>query len=552
MKVRLARKAGFCMGVRRAMRLALRAAESSAKPVYTYGPLIHNPQALALLEKIGVRDLKKIGPVREGVVIIRAHGIPPKEKEALLASGLEVIDGTCPRVAKVQALARKYTQEGYQVIIIGDKDHAEVKGILGYTEGQGLVVSNFKDLEDLPELEKYVILSQTTQDEEIFELLSQEILSRYPGGQVINTICHATHVRQESIRELAQKCEAIVVVGGRGSANTNRLAQIAREEGRPAYLVETPEELPLDELARFKEIGISAGASTPNWLVNGVVERLAGYGNPLRRLLQALLYLHLPLAASMAALLAGTSLWLRGTVEPLPVLLGFLLTFFAHTWNSLSAREILALCQPYKADFYRRHEKILVLATLMAFSLALVLAYRISPLTLMFTALLGGTSAIYSLTSLRSFFPGNRPFFIALYWTLIIAFFSLGSSKSWLLHGLLLALVFVLCLFQVLYQDLLDLFEDGFLGRESLAACIEEKRAFKLLGSLPAIGSLFTLGLSFLKSSKFLILLALWFYQMGLFFHLRRKLLGRRLFLEYLGLSPALLYLFLGFLSTIF
>ncbi len=548
MKVRLARRAGFCMGVRRAMRLALRAAESSPKPVYTYGPLIHNPQALALLEKIGVYDLRKAGSPREGVVIIRAHGIPPAEKEALLASGLEVIDGTCPRVAKVQALARKYTREGYQVVIIGDKDHAEVRGILGYTEGQGLVVSNFKDLEGLPKLEKYVILSQTTQDEEIFELLSREILARYPGGEVINTICHATHVRQEGIRELARSCEAIVVVGGRGSANTNRLAQIAREENRAAYLVETPEELPLEELARFKEIGVSAGASTPNWLINGVVERLAGQGHPLRRLLRILLYLHGPLAASMAAILAGTSLWLKGLLEPFPILVGFLLTFFAHTWNSLSAREILALCQPYKAEFYRRHEKPLVLSTLLAFALALTLAYRISPLALMFTALLGGTSAVYSLTALRSSFPGNRPLFIALYWTLIVAFFTLKAPAPWLLRGLFWGLVFVLSLFQILYQDLLDLFEDGFLGRESLAAWLEEERALKVLGSLPLLGGLLTLALAGAGKPAFLVLFLLWFYQVGLWYYLRRKPLGRRLFLEYLSLSPAFLYLLLSLL----
>jgi len=218
MKIEIARQAGFCMGVRRAMRLALRAAETSPGPVYTYGPLIHNPQALELLRRLGVEDLREHPDAQKGVVIIRAHGVPPEEKKALENRGFKVLDGTCPRVARVQALARRYAREGYQVIIIGDREHAEVKGILAYTQGRGAVVSQVADLESLPPLEKYVILSQTTQDEELFAFLSQEILSRWPGGKVVNTICHATHERQESIRELATRCEAVVVVGGRGSA----------------------------------------------------------------------------------------------------------------------------------------------------------------------------------------------------------------------------------------------------------------------------------------------------------------------------------------------
>ncbi|HFC98515.1 MAG TPA: 4-hydroxy-3-methylbut-2-enyl diphosphate reductase [Thermosulfurimonas dismutans] len=546
MKVRIARRAGFCMGVRRAMRLALKAAETSSKPVYTYGPLIHNPQVLALLERIGVRDLHRSAKAEDGVVIIRAHGIPPREKKALLSSGLEVIDGTCPRVAKVQALARKYSREGYRVIIIGDRDHAEVRGILGYTGGQGLVVSNLRDLEQLPPLEKYVILSQTTQDEEVFEMLSREILSRFPGGKVINTICHATHVRQESVRELARSCEAIIVVGGRGSANTNRLAQIAREEGCEALLVETPEEIPLEEISRFRTVGVSAGASTPNWIINGVVERLAEHRNPLRRWLRLSLYLHLPLALSAALLLAGTGLWFKGGVHPPGLLLVFLMVFFAHTWNSLVAREILALCHPYKAALYRRHEKILVPLLLLGFTLSLGLAYLQGPVVFVFTALAGGGSALYSLTSLRRLFPGNRPLFVAFFWTLLILVVA-SLPPLWSLKAG--ALVYLLVFYQIFYQDILDLLEDGFLGRESLAAFLEEKRALKLLGLLPGGGLILNAVLFLSGGSSYLFLLPLWVYLWFLARYLGKKPLGRRLILEYLSLSPSLLYLLLGFLA---
>lgn len=538
------------MGVRRAMRLALKAAETSGEPVYTYGPLIHNPQALELLEKLGIRDLKKVARAEGGIVIIRAHGIPPEEKEELLHSGFEVVDGTCPRVAKVQALARKYTQDGYQVVIIGDKDHAEVKGILGYTSGKGIVVSNFQDLESLPPLKKYVILSQTTQDEEIFELLSQEILSKYSGGQVINTICHATHVRQESIRELARECEAIVVVGGRGSANTNRLVQIAREENRTAYLVETPEELPLEELSKFQKIGLSAGASTPNWLINGVVEKLAAAGNPLRKLLWILLNSHLILAGGLSALYAGTSLWL-GSGPKVPLLLAaFFLAFFAHTWNSLVAIGPLSLCNPYKARLFKEHERLLVILTLLSLVGALICTFRAGPGYLILAAILGGLCAPYSISPLRRIFLGNRTIFIALFWTTVALLFALNfpvSIQNLLIFGVL---TLTLSAFRALYIDLMDLFEDGFLGQESLAALLEEKRAIYALGFLILIGTTSSLGAIKAYGLKALGLLPLWLYGIFLVFVLQKKPLGQRLKLEYLGEGLIYWYLILSLLAT--
>ncbi len=531
------------MGVRRAMRLALKAAETSPNPVYTYGPLIHNPQALELLEKLGIRDLKKSPPPSKGQVIIRAHGIPPQEKKALQESGLEVIDGTCPRVAKVQALARQYSQRGYQVILIGDRDHAEVRGILGYTNGKGWVVSSLKDLEELPKLERYVILSQTTQDEEVFEFLSQEILSRYPGGEVINTICHATHVRQESVRELAQECDTIVVIGGRGSANTNRLAQIAQEEGRRVFLVETPEELPLKDLSQSQKIGLSAGASTPNWLINGVVERLAELGNPFRKGWWLLVNSHLLLSGGLASLYGGLALWLKGDLQWSLMLSALALAFFAHTWNSLVAQVPLSLCNPYKARLYQKYQNLFLGASLLAFVIALIGAYRAGPPYLLLTALAGGLAAPYSLTFLRTLWPGNRTLFITLFWAVIALFYALPWPFSPKILGYWAFLSLLLAFFRALAIDLLDLMEDGFLGRESLAAFWGEKRALQFLGVVALAGVLWTAG-GGLWNPKILILEGVWLYALGLWLLLRRKPLGRRLELE--SLSEGLPYIFLG------
>jgi len=250
MKIRIAKKAGFCMGVRRAVNLVLSALNQGKYPIYTYGPLIHNPQTLELLNKLGVkiiRDLKDDFP--SGVCIIRAHGIPPQEKEEL-SKKHEILDGTCPRVLKVQALAKKAISEGKEVVIIGDKEHAEIKGILGVLQNKGYVVSSFEDLKNLPELKNYVILSQTTQDEKLFKTLSQAILEKYPQGEIINTICKATEVRQNEVRNLSKISSSIIVIGGKFSANTNRLAEIAKKEGKKVYLIEKTEEIPLEEIKK--------------------------------------------------------------------------------------------------------------------------------------------------------------------------------------------------------------------------------------------------------------------------------------------------------------
>jgi Penicillin tolerance protein len=163
MRIKIAEKAGFCMGVRRAVNLVLRAVNQGLSPIYTYGPLIHNPQTLELLSRLGVKVIKtpEEGEVG-GVCVIRAHGIPPQERE-VLEERFKLLDGTCPRVLKVQALADRAVKEGKSVIIIGDKDHAEVKGILGYCQGKGYVVSSLRDLEALPRGTPFVVLSQTTQ-----------------------------------------------------------------------------------------------------------------------------------------------------------------------------------------------------------------------------------------------------------------------------------------------------------------------------------------------------------------------------------------------------
>ena len=251
MKVVLAKSAGFCMGVRRAVETTLEVIQKDDSGVATYGPLIHNPQVLDLLKERGVRILKEIPDQESGTVIIRAHGIPPIEKMQLQNAGAIVEDATCPHVVKVQVIIKKYQKQGFATIIIGDRNHAEVEGLMGYAGSKGQVVSNEEDVKNLTLDTPYIIVSQTTQDDTAFDTLSRMILDRFPDGKVFNTICDATHKRQEEVRSLCAEVEAMVVVGGKNSANTQRLGEIAEGMGCPVYLVETEEELDIRSLAKI-------------------------------------------------------------------------------------------------------------------------------------------------------------------------------------------------------------------------------------------------------------------------------------------------------------
>src|SRR5208337_4899108 len=274
MKVVLARTAGFCIGVKRALEMVLEAINETPTQIYTYGPLIHNPQVLELLRERGITVLKPGDAVPQGLVVIRAHGIPPRDRRQLEGGASRIIDATCPRVAKVQAIIRRWAAKGHATIIVGDADHPEVEGLLGYTGGRGHVVAKAREVAALPELGAPIVVAQTTQSEALFEERVGEIKARFPGARIFNTICDATAFRQAEVQELASHAEALVVVGGRNSGNTQRLVEISRATGIPTYHVETEQELDLEEMSRYHTVGVTAGASPPHWLTGNVVSTL--------------------------------------------------------------------------------------------------------------------------------------------------------------------------------------------------------------------------------------------------------------------------------------
>ena len=273
MEVVVAKSAGFCWGVRRAVAKARALASTARAPVYSDGPLIHNAHMLAQLRREGIQDTADAFNLAGGTLLIRAHGIAPHRRAQLRALPVRVVDTTCPHVARIQGLIKREAAKGAHVIVFGDPQHPEVVGLLGYTQGRGHVVRYVEDVAALPKFAPVCLFAQSTQSPEDYQRIAAAVRERFPQVHVFDTICEATKERQSELVALARRVDAFVVVGDPQSANTLRLLALARSL-RPAFHVETAEKLPLDQLRHFARIGLTAGASTPDFLITAVREAL--------------------------------------------------------------------------------------------------------------------------------------------------------------------------------------------------------------------------------------------------------------------------------------
>ncbi len=279
MEIILADKAGFCFGVKRAINTAFEAAGKGQGRVYCLGPLIHNPQEVERLNKAGVVTVEDFLSLQPGdSLIIRSHGVPPSVLAQARAKGLTIIDLTCPFVGKAQRDAEALKKEGYQVVVVGEKKHPEVQSILGYAGDNAVVVENAGDLDGLVIQGRVGIVAQTTQSYGNFSEIVLKLLGLSKELKIHNTICSSTKERQEAARVLAERVDVMLVVGGRNSANTSRLADLCRRAGRHTYHIEVADEIRHEWLIGAARVGVTAGASTPDWVVEGVIRKLVEEG----------------------------------------------------------------------------------------------------------------------------------------------------------------------------------------------------------------------------------------------------------------------------------
>ncbi|MDP2970783.1 MAG: 4-hydroxy-3-methylbut-2-enyl diphosphate reductase [Deltaproteobacteria bacterium] len=270
MKLIIAKSAGFCFGVKRAMEMALDAAQKYPHPLYTLGPLIHNPQAVEYLEGLGIKVKEQMEDISRGTVILRSHGVSLKDLEKAKKKGLKIIDATCPIVKRAHFFAKFLRRNGYALLIVGDADHPEVEAIRSYHDREVEVVERPETLKRLGPWKKVGIIAQTTQSFDLFKEVVAASLSRAKEVRVFNTICDATTVRQKEAVEIAKKVECMIVAGGYNSGNTQRLAGICREVQPRTHHIEIAQELNPKWLVRKGRVGLTAGASTPSWIIQDV------------------------------------------------------------------------------------------------------------------------------------------------------------------------------------------------------------------------------------------------------------------------------------------
>jgi 4-hydroxy-3-methylbut-2-enyl diphosphate reductase len=384
--IKVANTAGFCWGVKNAMDIAMKTARETDGPVYTHGPLIHNPQVIEMLEGKDIYAVNDAATLERGTVIIRTHGVTPQTRRSLKERGLNVTDATCPLVARVQGIIKKHASKGYSTIIIGDKGHAEVVGLEGYAQGRGHVISSAEEARGLPAMDKVCVVAQTTCDIVKYRGIVEAIKERWPDAAVLETICDATLARQDEVRTLSREVDAMVVVGGKSSANTARLAGIAREACPVVFLIETEDELDPVETLKFGRIGVTAGASTPTWMIERVRDRIAdirregkrgGWRSLVQSVAETFVVSNLNLCLG-AVLLAYANATLGGyKLTPGSAALSGLYLFSMYVLNQLNDLQTFKHNEPEKTWFYQRWRGVMGGSAAVSAALGLALAFWI-------------------------------------------------------------------------------------------------------------------------------------------------------------------------------
>lgn len=554
MKVKLAKTAGFCMGVRRAMNIVLDAANKKKGKLYTYGPLVHNPQAIEMLRHKGV-DILGDNSVSDATVILRAHGVAPEERKKIKEAGNVLCDATCPHVARAQAIIRKEIKNGYKAIIIGDRGHAEVNGLLGFADGNGFVVEDIDDVNHLPELEKACIIAQTTQDRNRFLEIIEKIKKKIPDIEVFDTICDSTSVRQKEVLELSKEVDAMVIVGGKDSANTRRLYEIAHATGVPSFHIEEEHELDDLGLELYENIGVMAGASTPNWVINKVIYRIKYLLKKSRGrlyrffesignfMVESSLYLSLG-AVSMCY----ASLVFQG-IEPTATLLSivFFYVFATHVFNRYTERIKDEFTDPARTRFFKDYGKMLISAATVASLTSLYLSYLLGTIPFIFLLFSYMMGVIYSIRiipeKLQPYIKhkrlkdiaGSKDIFIALAWAWVIVLIPvvnqemLFSYESLTILGFVLLTVFI----RSVVFDIVSIEGDRIVGRETIPILIGKKWTQTILLILTFITGTFMISFALLghvNTLSYYLMIAPTIMVACLYFSQKRRIQAGNLF----------------------
>lgn len=509
MKITLARHSGFCMGVRNAILRIVHEINKSEGELYVYGPLIHNPQTIDVLHSRGMRTVNSLDGMEGRSVVIRTHGIPVNELKYLKRCAARAINLTCPRVARVQAIIKKESGRGCHTIITGDRDHAEVTGLMSYASHGVTVISALEEIGSIPPAELYVLVSQTTFDRSLFNTIVERIQAVYSRVHVYDTICDSTRYRQEDvIKGILRGNDTLVVVGGKNSANTRRLAQIGRDKGIKTLHVETEDELNEADFTDSKSVLVTAGTSTPGWIINNILEKLYDInfrkGNVIIKAIISLLQfivrtnLFSSLTAFFITLLAvDYAGYPDGLALPS---LSFLYIFSMYTINNYFDKNLLKLSNPYKFAIYRKYGLPLLLFSLASMAVSIQIATRFNFLTVAVITASYVLGFMYSTGPVKGFVRKTMPkplrniyhskIVVCFGWTIITVLVPmLETSVSAAAVVSFSFFVFTLIFLRTALLDLIAFQGDLILGRETLPVLVGARAIgiLSLLISLAAI-----------------------------------------------------------------
>ena len=503
LKVILANKAGFCMGVRKAMDTISALPFDKNEVIYSDGPVIHNPQVIEVLKKRNILPLVEDMPLNGKKVIVRTHGISPERRKFLEDSGAVLLDVTCSRVRQIQKIIEQKQKDGYGIVIYGDSNHSEVKGLLGYAADKGIALQSVKSNYKLPLFKKVAVVSQSTRNRQDYYNFTQKLKEFYNDIEIFDTLCDSTACRQTEALELTEQADAIVVVGGYDSANTKTLADVAKQSGKPVFHIETENELVRKIFRNFSSVGLTAGASTPNWMINRVYERLyamrgrdeSWFSYISRKIGFFLAYSNLLLSINAvflsyaSAILMGLNAgWKQLIIAPLYI-------YSMHLLNIFVDFKSIEINQPSRANFFKKYKKILIFSAILCALLSASVAATLKPETLLVISIALALGIIYSLPILPEKWqprlrlmrlkdiPGSKNIIVAAAWasmtSLIHPISTIGIKVSTPSSVAAFIWVFSVVAGRMIVNDIRYLHGDAVIGHGTLPVLVGVKTAKK-------------------------------------------------------------------------
>ena len=520
MRIEIAKYAGFCDGVKNAVEKSFSYALKTKETIYVDGHLIHNPQTIKMLENSGVttfEDSSPLSELKDKKVIIRAHGVSPKRLKEIKNHAKEVVNLTCKYVADVQSIVKKYSKLGYRTIIIGKKEHPEVIGIIGFAEEShdGYVIIKESDIESLPKDNKNIlIVSQTTMQNEVFDILSEKIKDYYKDSDNIiikNTICAATSLRQEETKKLADRNDLVLVIGGKDSSNTKRLYEVASEI-KKSYYIEKEEDLYNIDFSGYEKIGITAGASTPDWLIEEIANSLntissKGIEKYIDNILKFLTYSNLffAIGAFFISFMISDVLKIKNVYQ-----IGLLTACYYFIMSSINhyTNDSLTISNNPQYRFFIKIKNIMMIIILLSTVIMLLLAYYLGTSILILSLFSFVLGIAYNM-SFKKNMASSRPLVFTLFkklayfkaWVITLAVTILLNGSYIIYYQMDVykqqqniifstVIIFFFMLMRQIFFDIRNSQSDKIAGTKSIISFININTLYKIFAVLPILLSL--------------------------------------------------------------